>query len=133
MYIYYNPNPLERKDTGDCAIRTVAKALDTDWETAYTKLSTNGFAMGDLPNSNQVISAVLRENGYYRASIPNSCPDCYTISDFIKDNPRGKFILGTGNHIVTVDEGNLYDTWDSSDLTPIYVYYKDFQPKFKED
>lgn len=30
MYIYYNPNPLERKDTGDCAIRAVAKALNTD-------------------------------------------------------------------------------------------------------
>lgn len=132
MWIYYNPNPLERK-TSDCAIRAVAKALDIDWETAYTKLSLNGFTMGDLPNSNQVIGALLRSNGYYRATIPNSCPDCYTIEEFTKDNPRGKFVLGTGDHVVTVDEGNIYDTYDSSDLTPIYVFYKNFQPKFKED
>ena len=132
MWIYYNPNPLERK-TSDCAIRAIAKALDTDWETAYTKLSLNGFTMGDLPNSNQVIGALLRQNGYYRAMIPNSCPDCYTIKDFLEDNPRGKFILGTGNHVVTVDDGNIYDTWDSADLVPIYVYYKTFQPKFKEE
>lgn len=132
MWIYYNPNPLERK-TSDCAIRAVAKALDIDWETAYTKLSLNGFTMGDLPNSNQVIGALLRSNGYYRATIPNSCPDCYTVAEFVKDNPRGKFVLGTGNHVVTVDEGNIYDTWDSSDLIPVYVFYKNFQPKFKED
>lgn len=132
MYIYFNSNPLERKDVGDCSVRAVAKALNTDWETAYTKLSLNGFTMGDMPNSNQVIGSLLRQNGYYRAAIPNSCPDCYTIGQFANDNPRGKFVLGTGNHVVCIDEGNIYDTWDSSDLVPVYVYFKDFQPKFKE-
>lgn len=48
MYYEYNPNPVSRR-VGDCAVRAVAKALDTDWETAYTLLVTNGFLMGDMP------------------------------------------------------------------------------------
>ena len=128
MWKYYNPNPLDRK-TSDCAVRAVAKALDTDWESAYTKLSLNGFAMGDLMNSNQVISAVLRENGFYKTHIPNTCPDCYTIGDFAIDNPKGLFVLGTGEHVVAIKDGDIYDTWDSSDLVPLSVFYKDVKPK----
>lgn len=48
MFREYNPNPVARK-VGDCAVRAVAKALDTDWESAYIMLVSNGFAMGDMP------------------------------------------------------------------------------------
>lgn len=132
MWEYYNPNPLDRK-TNDCAVRAVAKALNTDWESAYSQLALNGFVMGDLPNSNQVIGALLRQNGYYKANIPNTCPECYTIEDFCRDNPDGKFILGTGTHVVTIENGRYFDTWDSGDMIPIYVYYKETQPRFKEE
>lgn len=53
MYYEYNPNPVSRR-VGDCAVRAVAKALDTDWETAYTLLVTNGFLMGDMPSSDRM-------------------------------------------------------------------------------
>lgn len=46
MWKEYNPSPLSKR-TGDCAIRAVAKALDTDRETAYVRLAMNGFAMAD--------------------------------------------------------------------------------------
>lgn len=49
-YIEYNPNPVGRR-VGDCAVRAVARALDTDWESAYIMLVTNGFAMdGGMSN-----------------------------------------------------------------------------------
>lgn len=48
MFVDYNPNPVGRR-VGDCAVRAVARALNTDWETAYTMLVTNGFLMGDMP------------------------------------------------------------------------------------
>lgn len=38
MFTEYNPNPAGRR-VGDCAVRAVAKALDTDWETAYIRKS----------------------------------------------------------------------------------------------
>lgn len=123
MWIYYNPNPTGRA-VGDCSVRAVAKALNTDWEHAYIMIAKNGFAMGDIPSGDSVWGSVLRENGFYRKSIPNSCPECYTMNDFCNDNPKGIFVLGTGNHVATVIDGNLYDSWDSLNEIPIYVWYR---------
>lgn len=123
MYIEWNNNPVGRR-VGDCSVRAVSKALDIDWEKAYAMIASNGFAMGDMPSSNSVWGAVLRQNGFRKQAIPNTCPDCYTFADFAKDNPRGTFVLGTGSHVATVVDGDLYDSWNSSDEIPIYVWYK---------
>ena len=123
MFIDYNPNPVGRR-VGDCSVRAISKALGVDWETAYAMIASNGFAMGDMPSSNSVWGAVLRQNGFKKQVIPNSCPDCYTFADFARDNPRGTFVLGTGSHVATVVDGNLYDSWDSSDEIPVFVWYK---------
>ena len=123
MWIEFNPNPAGRH-VGDCAVRAIAKALGTDWETAYAMIATNGFAMGDMPSSDSVWGAVLRQNGFYRQAIPNSCPDCYTAADFAWDNPRGTFVLGFGGHVATVEDGDLYDSWDSSNEIPVYVWFR---------
>lgn len=129
MYQYYNPNPAGRT-VGDCSIRALTKALDIDWEQAYAKVTVNGFRMNDMPSSDSVWGSVLRMHGFYRLSIPNTCPDCYTMEDFCEDNPKGTFVLGTGSHVATVKDGVLYDSWNSSKEVPIYVWYKDIQPKF---
>jgi len=123
MFVEYNPNPTGRK-VGDCAVRAVAKALNTDWETAYAMISSNGFQMGDMPSSNSVWGAVLRQNGFYRKAIPNTCPDCYTAEDFCREYPKGVYVLGFGTHVATVINGNLYDSWDSSKEIPQYFWYR---------
>lgn len=123
MYIEWNNNPVGRR-VGDCSVRAIAKDLDIDWEKAYAMIASNGFAMGDMPSSNSVWGAVLRQNGFKKQAIPNSCPDCYTFADFARDNPRGTFVLGTGSHVATVVDGNLYDSWNSSDEIPVFVWYK---------
>lgn len=123
MWIEYNPNPTGRK-VEDCSVRAVAKALDTDWETAYSKIALAGFNMGDMPHSNSVWGAVLRQNGFYRTSLPDTCPDCYTAEDFINDHPEGVFVLGFGRHVATAVDGDLYDSWDSLQEIPQYVWYK---------
>lgn len=123
MWKQYNPNPAGRA-VGDCAVRALAKALDTDWETAYAKIAAAGFNMGDMPSSNSVWGAVLRQNGFYRENIPNECPDCYTAEDFSVDHPRGVYVLGFGNHVATVIDGVLYDSWNSSQEVPQYFWYR---------
>lgn len=123
MWIEYNPNPTGRK-VEDCSVRAVAKALDTDWETAYSKIALAGFNMGDMPHSNSVWGAVLRQNGFYRTSLPDTCPDCYTAEDFVNDHPEGVFVLGFGRHVATAVDGDLYDSWDSLQEIPQYVWYK---------
>lgn len=121
MFIKYNPNP-KKKRTGDCAVRAIAKALDTDWETAYTLLCFAGYTAADLPNAVHVYGSVLRSHGYKRAAIPNTCPDCYTINDFCNDHPKGRFVIVTGNHVVCAIDGDYYDTWDSGEEVPILYF-----------
>lgn len=123
MWTEYNPNPTGRK-VGDCAVRAVSAALGVGWETAYIMMAVNGFAMGDMPSSNSVWGSVLRQHGFYRFNLPDTCPDCYTFADFARDHPRGVFVLGTGTHVATVIDGNLYDAWDSSKEIPQYVWYR---------
>lgn len=122
-YMEYNPNPISRK-VGDCAVRAVAKALGMGWEAAYIALAMNGLAMGDMPSSDSVWGATLRQNGFYRESLPNSCPDCYTARDFCEDHPQGVYVLGFGGHVATVVDGDLYDSWDSSMEVPQFYWHR---------
>lgn len=123
MWSMYNPNPVGRS-VGDCAVRALAKALDIDWETAYAKIAAAGFNMGDMPSSNSVWGAILRQNGFYRENIPNECPACYTVEDFSIDHPRGVYVLGFDRHVATMIDGVLYDSWDSSKEIPQYFWYR---------
>ena len=123
MWIEYNPNPAGRK-VGDCSVRAIAKALNVDWEEAYCLICSAGYSMADMPSSNGVWGAVLRQHGFYRESIRSDCPDCYTAEDFCIDNNRGVFVLGFGSHVATVIDGNLYDSWDSSKEIPQYFWFK---------
>ena len=115
MWIYYQPNPVRSTPTGDCTVRAIAKALDVTWDDAHDMTCYMSKMMGDIQNANAVVGGVLRSNGFIRQVIPNRCPDCYTVRDFCYDNPYGLYVLGTGTHFVTVEDGNYYDSWDSGD------------------
>lgn len=122
-YIFYNPNPVAN-DTRDCTVRAIAKALDVSWEEAYIMLALNGINMGVMIDDGNVFGSVLRQHSFYKELIPNTCPDCYTADDFCRDHPIGTYVLVFGAHIATVQNGNIYDTWDSSRMIPIYYWYK---------
>ena len=123
MWVKYNPNPIGRS-VGDCAIRAVAKALNITWEEAFALIAKDAYLMGDMPSSNSVWGAVLREHGFYRAAIPDFVGDDYTAEDFCQDNPHGVFVLGFGTHVATVVDGDIYDSWDSSKEIPQYYWFK---------
>ena len=107
---------------GDCTVRAISKALGQDWETTYTGLALQGFMMADLPSANAVWGAYLRGNGFKRYIIPEECPDFYCVSDFAAEHPRGTYILALSGHVVCVCDGDIYDTWDSSEETPLYYW-----------
>ena len=120
---YFLNNPAGR-NVGDCAVRAVSVALGVDWESAFAMISNNAFQMGDMPSSNSVWGAVLRQHGFKRSVIPNSCPDCYTIGDFAEDHPKGVFVVCTGNHVCTIRDGLIYDSWDSSREVPQFFWHR---------
>lgn len=123
MYIYFNPNP-KGLSVGDCTIRAISKALNMSWKRTYLYIVLQGFVMCDMPSANRVWGQFLKRNGFKKFQIPDTCPECYTIRDFCRDNPNGTFILGTGEHVVCVINGNYYDSWDSGNEIPIYFFHR---------
>lgn len=125
MFVYLNLNP-ENKIVGDCTIRAISLAMDQDWTDTYADLTMVGRFLHDMPSSNSVWGEYLLLNGFKRHIIPNTCPACYSVRQFARDYPVGTFILATGSHVVTVIDGDYYDTWDSGDEIPIYYWRKEY-------
>lgn len=123
-YIEYNPNP-QKRETGDCVIRAICKALDMEWEQVYMDLTLKGLQLSAWGDTNIVWEAYLKDKGFLRQVIPNYCPECYSIEDFANDHPKGVFLVATGSHVVCVKDGDIYDTWDSSKLVPSYYFYRE--------
>lgn len=124
MYKYYQPNPQQKK-TDDCVIRALTKALDCDWDTASVYAMTQQIRDADIFVKNYVWGNLLLRNGYTKHSLPNTCPDCYTIKDFANDYRRGTYIVGTGDHVLAVIDGDYYDSFDSGEMIPILYYRKE--------
>ena len=123
MWKEYSNNPVGRR-VGDCSVRAISKALDMGWEAAYIALVINGLQMGDMPSSNSVIGSVLRQHGFRRMNLPDDCPACFTVSEFAEENPKGVYVAGTGNHVVTIIDEDWYDSWDSGSEPIQFVWYR---------
>ena len=122
MWKKHNENPVNNR-VGDCVIRAISTALNQDWTTTFVGLCIESLVMFDLPSSNAVWGSYLAEKGYTRKAIPNNCK-CYTVEDFCKDHPSGTYILAVDGHVVCVQGGYYYDSWDSGYEEPIYYWTK---------
>lgn len=123
-YVNLNLNPANKMED-DCVCRAIAFVMDKTWNEVYMDLSMQGFLMKSKMDKNYVWGAYLKKNGFKRYIIPNTCPDCYTISNFVEDNPNGVFLLATDGHVVGVKDGNYYDTTDTGYLVPLYYWKKE--------
>lgn len=119
----YNPNPNGAR-VGDCVVRACCKATGKDWEPTFCALSLEGYMRSDMPSANHVWGAYLRRCGFVRQIVPNECPDCYTVADFCRDHPEGLFVLAISGHVVAVEDGDWWDTWDSGNEIPVYYWMR---------
>lgn len=121
MYIYYNPNP-RGHNVGDCTVRAISKVLEQTWEETYAGISSMGYYLCDMPSANHVWGAYLRKNGYERVIVDDHGRDDYTVNDFCKEHPKGKYVLAISGHVVCVINGDYYDSWDSGNEIPLYKW-----------
>lgn len=121
MFIQINVNPLDN-DTGDCTVRAISHALGESWHRSYMGIVLEGFMFCDMPSQNKCWASYLRYRGYRRRMIPD---EYYTVRDFCRDNPHGAYILALDGHVISVRDGNYYDTWDSGDKTVLYYWCKE--------
>ena len=120
----YNPNPSGSR-VGDCTVRALCKATGRPWESVFCALALEGFMRTDLPSANHVWGAYLKRCGFRRQIIPNDCPDGYTVADFAADHPSGVYVLAISGHVVTVMDGDWFDTWDSGREIPVYYWTRE--------
>ena len=78
--------------------------------------------MSDMPSSNKVWGSFLMSQGWKKHTIPDTCPQCYTIKDFCGEHFKGTYIACSGTHVVACIDGNYYDTWDSGDETVLFYF-----------
>lgn len=123
-WVEWNPHPLGKR-VGDCTVRAVAKATMQSWEDAYSGMALEGFLLSDMPSANNVWGAYLRRKGFKRHMIPDTCPDCYTVEDFCNEHPKGVYVVAVSSHVLTVIDGNYYDSWDSGQENPIYYFERE--------
>jgi len=56
----FNPNPYGSK-VGDCVIRAICAATGQAWNTTYTGVTLQGYALKDMPSSNYVWGEYLKK------------------------------------------------------------------------
>ena len=124
MYSYFNQNPCG-KNVGDCTVRAISKATGKAWGETYLRLCIQGYMDGDMPSANACWGRYLRGLGYKRYIIPDTCPECYTVGQVAQEHPTGTYILALSGHVVCVQDGVIWDSWDCSNETTLYYWAKE--------
>lgn len=121
MFIKFDGNPCG-KTTGDCVIRAISVAENTSWRKTYLALCVEGYEKCTFGDDNKTWDSYLKSLGYQRFTL--SDPKPLTVAEFSNTHKDGVFIIGTGSHAVAVVNGDIIDSWDSSNEVVQYYYQK---------
>lgn len=108
MFKYYNANPYDL-NIEDCTARALSTALDIPWSRAYSMLCNSARDMGMMMSSVDAVEKFL-DKWFDRVYITEE-----TVSEFIENHPRGRFLITMPGHITTLVDGVNYDTFDPGD------------------
>ena len=121
MYKFFNPNPIAAR-TKDCVIRAISAIFGITWDEAFDILAERAKQMGATMDENAVYGSIMRQEGFYKAVLPASCPDCFTAGEFADTHPVGDYILGFDGHVAALIDGVILDSFDCSDEI-VYYYW----------
>lgn len=117
----WNPNP-QGLIVGDCTVRAICAVTGNEWNNVHRDLCDLSREMADMPSADRVWWELLRMHGFSKQRMIDRCPDCYTVGDFAADHPRGIYVLGPHEHAVSVIDGDVWDSWDSTQTVPTYFF-----------
>lgn len=123
MWIMANPNPC-RQEEPDCVVRAIALATDRSWDDVHWDLCVLSHMRCTMPSANWLWELYLKQHGFEKFLLPESCPSCITVEKFCQRFTKGTYIIGTGSHAVCIKSGNYLDAWDSGQETPTYFFRK---------
>lgn len=120
----YNPNPKSR-NTGDCTLRAYTVAFSISWDEAFDIASKVAKEEGYIPDASPIVKKILLNrfgctiDEEYKKSKKN---DKMTVNEFAMTHPYGTYLLSTHGHLLTVKNGEYYDSWDSGDKKILTIY-----------
>ena len=109
MYKYYNAN-VHNNFVNDCVIRAISTAENKSWSDTYDDLSRIAKKNGILLDDVNFVEPLLD----YRYDRVETYPD-ETVGDFVERCYDGVYLVTMPNHITTVIDGIVYDTFDCRD------------------
>lgn len=119
MYKYYNANP-RGISTTDCVKRAISAATGMDYKKVQTELNrykkiTGAKTFNSDHNPHKYVENVLNGKKI-------KLPDGMSAEEFCQAHPKGRFILDMETHWSCAIDGVIYDSWDCSRRTVLYVY-----------
>lgn len=119
--VYYNANS-RNNYVGDCVKRSISFALSMDYDEVGKELNKIKRDLGYQQwNIGPVFKKFLSDRGYHFEKAEPGI----TVDDFCDTHPEGTYLLETGpeklakqgrsNHILCVMDGDVYDSWDSTE------------------
>lgn len=117
-----NVNP-QGKDCDDCVFRAIAGGTGISWKDTFAGLCQTGLSLHAMPNYPLVFRKYLKEIGaryVYKSAQAHahtedeaSAADL-TAGEFIRQHPKGNYVLRVWWHVTCARDGLIYDTWDCS-------------------
>ncbi len=117
-----NVNP-QGKDCDDCVFRAIAGGTGISWKDTFAGLCQTGLSLHAMPDYPIVFRKYLKEIGaryVYKSAQAHAHTEDeastadMTAEEFIRQHPKGNYVLRLWWHVTCTRDGFLYDTWDAS-------------------
>lgn len=121
------PNPTEKKGRTikpDCVIRAFSIVMGLSWLEAFDMLVANARKNYTIPNDADNYREIFRERGYKEITEKAvKGQKRLTVEMFAELHPTGRYFIETANHVTTVINGVIKDSWNTSNRI-IYRYFE---------
>lgn len=117
---------LKKDMVGDCSTRAIAIATGLDYMEVMKMQFAKGLEMGCMPNNDDIIEAILIEQGFVKNSPKikkGTKRKKYKLKTFPADSNE-VYVVRLAGHIVTVKNGTVMDTWDCREWAAQSYYTK---------
>ena len=103
--------PINQGDLDDCTVRALTIALNYDYYVVVMALQQQAkfLKIKDFKDWENV-KAFMKAEGFVKME-PKKI---YKVKDFVKQHPKGIYILSLKEHVTTLVNGTIYDTWDTT-------------------
>ena len=108
MYRFYNKNS-HGNYIDDCVIRAIATLTDRTWQGVYNELSALAGEQGLMFDNVEFVEEYLDKR------YPRQCHYSKTVGEFSEEFSKGSYAVTMPNHITSVIDGDIIDTFDPSE------------------